>query len=132
MKTIDTHGSFEDAISNSSDAVKKIAVQLRNLIADLYPAAVEVPWPKQGVIGYGVGPKKISEHFCYIATQRDYVNLGFYYGVDLPDPHSLLEGSGKKLRHVKVHELADVDRLEISQLIRSSIEERANALGLEN
>ena len=44
---------------------------------------------------YGVGPKKMSEHFCYIAPQKYYVNLGFMYGADLPDPNGLLEGSGK-------------------------------------
>jgi virginiamycin B lyase len=58
MKTINTHGSFEEAVSNSSEAVRQIAVKLRILIAELYPQVVEVPWPKQRIIGYGVGPKK--------------------------------------------------------------------------
>ncbi len=45
--------------------------------------------------GYGIGPKKMSEHFCYIALNEDYVNFGFNQGADLPDPKGLLEGSGK-------------------------------------
>jgi hypothetical protein len=100
MKTVDTHGSFDEALSGSSSDVEEIARRLRDLIIEVYPEVVEVPWPKQKIIGYGVGPKKMSEHFCYIAAQRDYVNLGFYYGVDLPDPEDLLEGTGKKLRHI--------------------------------
>jgi hypothetical protein len=47
MNTVDTHGSFDDALSGSSSHVKEIARRLRKLIIDLYPEVVEVPWPKQ-------------------------------------------------------------------------------------
>jgi len=64
MKTVDTHGSFDEALSTSSSQVQEIADGLRKLIIEVYPDVVEVPWPKQKIIGYGVGPKKMSEHFC--------------------------------------------------------------------
>jgi hypothetical protein len=66
------------------------------------PDVVEVPWLRQKVVGYGVGPKKMSEHFCYIAFHHDPINLGFNYGAELPDPKGLLKGPGKLLRHIKV------------------------------
>ena len=100
MKTVDTHGSFDDALSGSSSHVDEIARQLRDLIIEIYPEVVEVPWPKQRIVGYGVGPKKMSEHFCYIGMYREHVDLGFYFGADLDDPEALLDGTGKKLRHV--------------------------------
>lgn len=130
MKTVDTHGSFDEAISGSKREVEKIARGLRNLIIDIYPKVVEVPWPKQKIIGYGVGPKKMSEHFCYLAAQREYVNLGFYYGVDLPDPGGLLEGTGKKLRHIKVKEIGMVNEPAIRNILRDSLMERQEALGM--
>ena len=77
MKTINTHGTFEDAIGDSSSEVQSIARRLRELIIKIYPGVVEVPWPKQRLVGYGVGPKKMSEHFCYIGAQSTRVNLGF-------------------------------------------------------
>jgi len=80
MKSIETHGAFEQAISDSSPQVQEIARALRGLITDIYPEVVEVPWPKQRIVGYGVGPKKMTEHFCYIGTFSKHVNLGFYYG----------------------------------------------------
>ncbi len=131
MKTVDTHGSFDQALSGSSSLVKEIARRLRDLIIEVYPEVVEVPWPKQRIIGYGVGPKKMSENFCYIAAQREYVNLGFYYGTDLPDPQGLLEGTGKKLRHIKVREVEEVAQAALRHLVQSSLEEREKALGLE-
>jgi hypothetical protein len=131
MKTVNTHGSFDEALSGSSNQVKEIAEGLRKLIIDFYPEVVEVPWPKQKIIGYGVGPKKMSEHFCYIGAHREHVNLGFYYGAELSDPEGLLEGTGKKLRHIKVREVEEVAQPALRHLVQSSIEERKKGLGVE-
>lgn len=128
MKTIDTYGSFEDAMSGANDLVKAIADQLRQLILDVYPDAIELPWPKQHIASYGVGPKKMREHFCYIGVQRNYANLGFYYGAHLSDPEQLLEGTGNNLRHIKIKTVDDVDRPAIRQMIEQSLAERQQAL----
>ncbi len=124
MKTVASHGSFDDAISGSSSHVKEIAKRLRKLIVDVYPDVVEVPWPKQRIVGYGVGPRKMSEHFCYIGAHRDHVNLGFYYGAEISDSEGLLEGTGKKFRHVKVRDIEGVDRPPIRHIVQLSLEER--------
>jgi hypothetical protein len=129
MKTVDIHGTFDEAISSSNSQVKEIAWELRDLIIKVYPEVVEVPWPNQKIIGYGVGPKKMSEHFCYIAAQREYANLGFYYGADLPDPEGLLEGTGKKLRHIKVKDVGMVDQPALREMIGESLAERQKTLG---
>jgi hypothetical protein len=131
MKTIQTHGSFNDALAQSSTHVQEIASRLRELIIEMYPEVVEVPWPRQRIIGYGVGPKKMSEHFCYIGAHQKHVNLGFYYGAELADPEGLLEGTGKRLRHIKVRELEEIDRPGLRQLLQASLEERKSALGLK-
>jgi len=130
MKTINTHGTFEEALSGSSDLVTGIAERLRVLIIELYPDVVEVPWPKQKIIGYGVGPKKMSEHYCYIGAFKRHVNLGFYYGAILPDPQGLLEGTGKNLRHIKVNTLEAVDQPAVRDMLRAAHKERKEALGL--
>lgn len=128
MKTIDTYGSFEDAMAGANGLVMAIVIRLRQLILDVYPDAIELPWPKQHIASYGVGPKKMTEHFCYIGVQRNYVNLGFYYGAQLSDPEQLLEGTGNNLRHIKIKTVDDVDRLAIRQMIEQSLAERQQAL----
>ena len=93
---------FDAIMAEASPDVRDLVRHTRALIRDVYPNVVEVPWPKQRVIGYGVGPRKMSEHFCYVAVHKDHVNLGFNYGAELPDPEGLLEGPGKLLRHTKI------------------------------
>lgn len=41
--------------------------------------------------------------FGYVNTFKSHVNVGFFYGATLADPAGLLEGSGKRMRHVKLH-----------------------------
>ncbi len=116
IKTVG-EGVFEDILVDSSDEMKQIAYGLRKLLAEVMPGIAEVPWSKQKIAGYGVGPKKMSEHFCYLAPQKAHVNLGFNYGADLPDPEGLLEGTGKLMRHIKIRSLEEVKHPAIKQLI---------------
>lgn len=40
--------------------------------------------------------------FGYVNSFKSHVNVGFFYGALLEDPAGLLEGSGKRMRHVKL------------------------------
>ena len=40
--------------------------------------------------------------FGYVNSFNSHVNVGFFYGALLEDPAGLLEGSGKRMRHVKL------------------------------
>lgn len=110
-------GSFEEVLAGASPTVRDTALALRRLIAEVMPGVTEVAWPKQKTVGYGVGPKKMSEHFCYLALHRGHVNLGFFYGADLEDPDELLEGTGKALRHTKLKDPAAARRPGIRRLV---------------
>lgn len=129
MQTVDTHGTFEEAIGEATGDVQALARDVRALIADIYPQVTEVPWPRQQITGYGLGPKKMSEHFCYISAHGAHVNLGFNYGADLPDPEGLLEGTGKKFRHIKIAQIEQIQQAGLRQLIEAAIEDRERALG---
>lgn len=115
---------FEEIVSGVSSHARQLAERARELIRDVYPAVVEVPWPKQRVIGYGVGPKKMSEHFCYLSVSQDHINVGFMYGAELPDPEKMLEGSGKLLRHVRITELEQLSNPALRQLLITASKHR--------
>ncbi len=40
--------------------------------------------------------------FAYVNAFKAHANVGFFYGAMLTDPVRLLEGEGKRLRHVKL------------------------------
>ncbi len=132
MRTVDTHGSFEDVITASDPHVQQLARHVRSLIAEVYPEVVEVPWPNQKTVGYGLGPRKMSEHFCWISVHRSHVNLGFNYGADLPDPDHLLDGSGKRFRHIKLRRAEGTKGPGPRRLLEAAIGERRTALGIDS
>jgi hypothetical protein len=115
---------FDEIVSGVSPKARELALQARALIESVYPAVVEVPWPKQRVIGYGVGPKKMSEHFCYISVSENHINVGFMYGAELPDPHKLLEGSGKLLRHVRITRREELENPVLRELLKVASKHR--------
>ncbi|HEY2468467.1 MAG TPA: DUF1801 domain-containing protein [Terracidiphilus sp.] len=40
--------------------------------------------------------------FGYVNVFTLHVNVGFFHGASLPDPSRLLQGAGKRMRHVKL------------------------------
>ena len=120
VTTITTKGTFQEVISKASPEMQSLAHAARSLLIEVMPDLTEVPWGQQKIAGYGIGPKKMSEQFCYIAPYKKHVNLGFYYGVDLDDPEELLEGAGKELRHIKLRSLDDLRQPEIKRLVEAA------------
>jgi hypothetical protein len=126
--SIERLGTFEEILEGRPPELADLAHRLRALIAGLHPDVVEVPRTGEGVAAYGWGEKKMSESYAYLAPQRAWVNLGFYHGVLLDDPAGIVEGTGARIRHVKVRPDA-VDEVALRALLVQARQERAEALG---
>jgi hypothetical protein len=55
--------------------------------------------------------------FAYVNVFRDHVNVGFFHGAALDDPSGLLEGTGKRMRHVKLRLGRETDLAAVGGLI---------------
>jgi hypothetical protein len=55
--------------------------------------------------------------FGYVNSFKSHVNVGFFYGAVLEDPAGLLEGSGKRMRHVKLNPGRELNTAALSDLI---------------
>ena len=113
-----------------------LAREVRRLVYDAFPAAVEVVWPKQRSVGWGTGPKKFTEQFAYLMPYKSHVTLGFYRGGELPDPSGLLPAAGGQqvggtlsMRSVRISRLEDVSQPALRALIESAVRERLAASG---
>ncbi len=58
--------------------------------------------------------------FAYVNAYRDHVNVGFFYGALLDDPAHLLEGAGRRGRHVKLWPGREVDDGALRNLITAA------------
>jgi hypothetical protein len=58
--------------------------------------------------------------FGYVNTFRSHVNVGFFNGAALRDPSGLLEGTGKRMRHVKLKPGFDIDSSSLTAVIHDA------------
>jgi len=67
--------------------------------------------------------------FCYVNAFKDHVNVGFFFGALLTDPAGLLEGTGKRGRHVKLWPGRDVDSAALDRLVDAAYVDIRTRLG---
>lgn len=99
--------------------VRQVAHELCALVRTLVPDAVEESDSSARLIGFTYLPGTYKGLFVAVAPQRAHVNLMFSRGVELTelDDDGLLEGTGKKARHIKLREPGEVDRPGVRRLI---------------
>ena len=70
--------------------------------------------------------------FGYVNAFKSHVNVGFFNGATLEDPAGLLEGSGKRMRHVKLRPGRDLDAAVLGALIDAAYNDIKARLAAES
>jgi len=113
--------ALEPVLSKYPPEIQELCGQLRRVIFELVPEAVEKPYPGWRTIGYSISGGMKSQ-FCALGPMKTYVNLYLPQGADLDDPDHILEGAGKKMRHIKIRRLEDARREPVTAMIRQAAE----------
>jgi len=58
--------------------------------------------------------------FAYVGAFGAHANVGFFQGAFLDDPARLLEGAGKRMRHVKLRWAKPIDEAALGELIAAA------------
>lgn len=124
-------GKYEEVLGTASKEIQAFADAIHGFIVNFDKSVCIVPRTGEKSVSYGIGTKKMSESYCYIMPQKDYLNLGFPHGTELDDPNLILEGTGKKYRHIKVRTIADAKSAAVRELIRVARTNRINKAGQE-
>jgi hypothetical protein len=66
--------------------------------------------------------------FAYVDAFSAHANVGFFFGTELDDPAGLLEGAGKRMRHVKVHWGEPVNEAALNALIAAAYRDMRSRL----
>ncbi len=69
--------------------------------------------------------------FAYVNAFSSHVNLGFFYGAELFDETGILEGTGKRMRHVKLRPNEDADEKVVSWLVHAAYADIKSRLKME-
>jgi hypothetical protein len=58
--------------------------------------------------------------FAYVEAHAEHINIGFFFAAFLQDPAGLLEGTGKRMRHVKLRPGQKMDEAALDDLIKAA------------
>ncbi len=61
--------------------------------------------------------------FAYVDTFSAHANVGFFFGAMLEDPARLLQGAGKRMRHVKLRWGEAIDEPALNDLIAAAYQD---------
>jgi hypothetical protein len=92
----------------------EIVSSVRQIVLEAAPEAKET-------IKWAQPVYEINGPFAYIKAFKSAVNFGFWRGSDLQDPGGLLQGTGEKMRHVKLTSPKDIDEKVLSDFVRQAV-----------
>jgi hypothetical protein len=107
--------SVTEYIAGLPEWQQEVSRALRKLVLETAPEAGEAVKWSHPVFELG-GP------FAYIHPYKNHINFGFWRGASLPDPQGLLEGSGDKMRHVKLAGMQDLNDAAFREFIRAAVD----------
>jgi hypothetical protein len=113
----------EPVLAKMTPDVRALAEEIRPLIKQVMPEVGERPHIGWSAIFYCVDGK-MRNMVVAIHPQRAYLNLEFGDGIDLPDPAHRLEGTGKRMRHVKIRSSDDVHHPDVRALLDAAARHR--------
>jgi hypothetical protein len=118
--------AVEEYLANLPPDLQAISRELVVVARKNMPGAYEFIY--HDAVGYSVTESPF-DRICYIAPQKKgYVNFGFFFGANLPDPEHLLAGKGKRMRHVKVRSGEEAKDHALEELITATWKEAPESI----
>ncbi len=116
------HPDFQYHLHLKEQKVIDLFKDLRQFILELHPDSNELLYHTHVLTAVFSISDKLTDAFCHIPVYSEHINLGFNKGTLLKDPHSLLKGSGKLIRHIQVKKSSDYRNPEAKDLIVEAID----------
>ncbi len=103
-------------------------LQARAHLRALVPCGFELVYDNYNALVFGYGPSaRAGEALLSIAAYPRWVNLFFLQGVGLDDPQGLLQGSGSRVRHVRLQSAATLALPAVQALLAQALAAAAPA-----
>jgi hypothetical protein len=114
--------SWDENLAGHTSEVRAAARALEAAIREELPDAVVQYDPGNGLLAFGRSMKMRDLLFALI-PHAGWVNLQLADGALLPNPDGLIDGTGKRIRHIKVRSREQAVSTPVRGAIRAQIEQ---------
>ena len=112
----------ERFIARFEPPVAALARAARAKLRARYPTAIELVYDNYNALAIGFcSAERTSDCFVSVAVYARGVNLYFFYGRSLKDPHKLLQGGGKQGAFIRFDTVAVFDRPAVLELLDEAV-----------
>ena len=115
--------SWDENLASHTPEVQAAARALEAIIRSEQPDVVVQYDPGNGLLAFGRSMKMADLLFALI-PHGSWVNLQLADGALLPNPDGRIEGTGKRIRHVKVRTLSASAEPRVREIVRAQLEAR--------
>ena len=125
-----TDSELDSLLSRHDPTVRQVFLALRDLIREVAPDATEQLDVPDRLLAFGFGPPggiRLQGQAIGLIPHTAHVNVQLADGAQLDDPAGIVEGTGKRVRHVKCRSLDDASRPALRALLEEQAELRRQA-----
>lgn len=115
--------TWDELLAGHSPAVQVAARELEAVLREEFSDAIVRFDPGNGLLALGRTMAMRDLTFAVI-PHAGWVNLQLADGAELPNPDGLIEGTGKRIRHVKVRSAAVARDPRVTATIRAQVAAR--------
>lgn len=115
------YASWDENLASHTLEVQGAARALEAVIREALPDVVVQYDPGNGLLAFGRSMKMRDLLFALI-PHAGWVNLQLADGALLPNPDGLIEGTGKKIRHIKVRSGSVAASTGVHDAVRAQLE----------
>jgi hypothetical protein len=116
-------------IAKFDPAVARLIRSARGALRKRFPSAIEQVYDNYNFLAIGFcTTERTSDCIVSLAAQMKGVALSFYWGATLPDPHSILQGSGNQNRFIRLENAAMLARPEVKALLSAAVAQAKSPL----
>ena len=111
-----------DFLYRYDSAVQSLALGLRTVVhEEMAPCHERIFAMRHTVsMAYSATAKVIQDGICIITVHKKHVNLLFFRGSELAASGNMLIGTGKRMRHITLKRLSELDQPEIRACLREA------------
>src|SRR3954471_14571844 len=120
---MDAEAELDSFIDKFTPEVAALTRALIDKMKARVPGAVIMVYDNYNALAIGFGPtEKAGQAVLSLAVMPRWVTLCFLFGAGLLDPPGLLNGSGSRVRHVRLHTPEAFDDPRVQDLIAAALD----------
>ena len=123
--------ALDPFLAKYDEGIATQARTVREHLVKLFPRGYELIYDNYNALAFGFSPTdRASDVVVSVAAYPKWVTLFFLHGASLPDPQRVLQGTGSRVRSVRLAPVSVLHSAPVQELLRLVVADAQSAFAL--